>query len=119
MPARRVSITTLRVRDEANREPSNKDVFLLCLGEYEERGEGRDRGSFIRVLDRETRRQEAWRLWKYATARAHTRARTHTGACVVAGGRLRLWQGRRAAPVRNYPEARSPFLKYLSKLLYT
>lgn len=45
----------------------------------------------------------------------HTRAR----ACVVAGGRLRLWQGRRAAPVRNYPEARSPFLEYLSKLLYT
>lgn len=59
-------------------------------------------GHLSGLLDRGTRRQEAWR--------AYVHARERTCTCVVAGGRLRLWQARRAAPVRNYPEARSSFL---------
>lgn len=42
--------------------------------------------------------------------RARDRTCTYTAACVVAGARLRRWQARRGAPVRNYPEARSPRL---------
>lgn len=93
----------------------SRSVYRVYRGTREERWLGQDMarryGHLSGLLARETRRQEAWRAYMHASARVSLQV----ADCV--SGRVG-----RAAPVRNYPEARSapPFLPVhpKSKLLY-